>query len=78
MYQHHIGVPCRGHLAEGTWHLPWAPVRGGGPAPGVPNAGVESKASSGRRKKTAMGGLCKQLLGCPVLGLPGQKINKNL
>ena len=28
-----------------------------------------AKLSSGRRKQTAMGGLCKQLLGCPVLGL---------
>jgi len=25
VYQHHSGVPCWGHLAKGTWHLPWAP-----------------------------------------------------
>ena len=59
-----------------TSHGPLA--RGIGPAPCVPNARVGSKASSGRRKQTAMGGLCKQLLGRPALGLPGQKITKNL
>ena len=64
-------VPCWGHLAEppGTSHL--SPVRGGGPAPGAPNAGAGSKASSGRRKQTAMGGLGKRLMGCTVLGFPG-------
>ena len=25
VYQHHSGMPCWGHLAEGTWHFPWAP-----------------------------------------------------
>ena len=58
--------------APGTSHGP--PAKGGGPAPGVPNAGAGSKASSGRRKQIATGCLCKQLLGCPTLGLPGRKM----
>ena len=93
-YQHHSGVPCCGHLAEGTWHLPWAchagvtqprapgtshgpPAKSGRRSPGLRKTEAESTASSGRRKQTATGGLCRQLLGRPALGLPGQKITKN-
>ena len=42
-------------------------------ASGMPNARAGNKASSGRRKQTVMGGLYKQLLGCPTLGLPNEK-----
>ena len=65
-----LGSPGRGHLAPPMG----PPARGGGPAPGVPNAGAGIKASSGRRKQTATGGLCKQLLGRPVLGLSRRKM----
>ena len=58
--------------APGTSHGP--PAKGGGPAPGVPNAGAGSKASSGRRKQTATGGLRKQLLDHPALGLSRRKM----
>ena len=40
----------------------------------MPNAGAGSKASSGRRKQTAMGGLRKQLLDHPALGLSRRKM----
>ena len=56
----------------GTSHGP--PARGGGPAPGMPDGGAGSKTRSGRRKQTATGGLCKQLLGRPPLGLPRRKM----
>ena len=89
-----MGVPCWGHPAEGTWHLPWAchagvtqlrapgtshgpPAKSGRRSPGLRKTEAESTASSGRRKQTATGGLCRQLLGRPALGLPGQKITKN-
>ena len=49
------------------------PAKSGGPAPSFRKTEAGSKASSGRRKQTAMGGLCKQLLGCPALGLPCRK-----
>ena len=65
-----LGSP--GSRAPGTSHGP--PARSGGPAPGLPNAKAGSKASSGRRKQIATGCLCKQLLGCPTLGLPGRKM----
>ena len=38
--------------------------------PGLPNAKAGRKASYGRRKQTATGCLCKQLLSHPALGLP--------
>ena len=49
------------------------PAKSGGPAPSLRKTEAGSKASSVRRKQTAMGGLCKQLLGCPALGLPCRK-----
>ena len=39
----------------------------------IPLFKKKKKASSGRRKQTFMGGLCKQLLGCPALGLTCRK-----
>ena len=50
------------------------PAKSGGPASSFRKTEAGSKASSGRRKQTATGGLCQQLLGCPPLGLPGQKL----
>ena len=64
-------MPCWGHLAEGTWHLPWAPGEEC-LLPGLPNAKAGRKASYGRRKQAATGCLCKQLLSHPTLGLPGR------
>ena len=49
------------------------PAKNGGPAPSLRKTEADSKASSGRRKQTAMGGLCKQLLDRPALGLPCRK-----
>ena len=86
-----MGVPCWGHPAEGTWHLPWtchagvtqlrAPGTSHGPlaksgrqSPGLQKTEAESTASSGRRKQTATGGLCRQLMGRPALGLPRLKM----
>ena len=65
-----LGSP--GPRAPGISHGP--SVKRGGPAPGVTNARAGSKASSGRRKQTATGGLCQQLLGHPMLGFPRQKM----
>ena len=86
-----MGVPCWGHPAEGTWHLPWtchagvtqlrAPGTSHGPlaksgrqSPGLQKTEAESTASSDRRKQTATGGLCRQLMGRPALGLPRLKM----
>ena len=69
------GAGCHARVTwprvTGTSHGPLA--RGGGPAPGMPDGGAGSKTRSGRRKQTASGGLCKQLLGHPLLGLPRRK-----
>ena len=62
--------------APGTSHVP--PAKSVRQSPGLRKNEAESTASSGRRKQTATGGLCRQLLGRPALGLPGQKITKNL
>ena len=64
-----LGSPTK--RAPSASHYPL--LRGGGMASGMPNARARNKASSGRRKQTVMGGLCKQLLGCPTLGLPSEK-----
>ena len=91
VYQHHSRLPCWGHPAEGTWHLPWtchagvtqprAPgtshgtlAKSGRQSPGLQKTEAESTASSGRRKQTATGGLCRQLMGRPALGLPRLKM----
>ena len=57
--------------APGTSNGPLA--KSGSPAPSLQKTEAGSKASSGRRKLTATGGLCKQLLGRPALGLPRRK-----
>lgn len=55
---HHSRVPCWGHLAEGTWHLPRAPGEEWQAKALACEKPAESTASSGgASKQTATGGL---------------------
>ena len=74
VYQHHSG--CHAGVtqprAPGTSHGPLA--KSGRQSPGLQKTEAESTASSDRRKQTATGGLCRQLMGRPALGLPRLKM----
>ena len=67
-------VPYCGHLSRAPCTSNGPPGRSWGPPPHLRNPKGGSKASSVRRKKTAIGWIFKQLLGHTTLGLPERKI----
>ena len=67
------GCSARGHMVKGTLHHQWAPGKEWGATPLLQKCQLGSKASSVRRKKTAMGWIFKQFWGCTMFVLPRRK-----